>query len=126
MPTTAIVCGVLLILVGIAGTVAAISNGASFGTALIPIYIGIIFVLLGVFARMKDNLRKHLMHAALLIAILGVIGGFFSPGIKGLITTGKIGDMTSFSAQAAMALICLGFLILGVKSFIAARRSGAV
>src|SRR3954466_4572677 len=112
MPTTAIGCGILLILVGIAGSFAAVSNGKSFVTALIPAYIGIIFLLLGLFARMKDNLRKHLMHAALLVAIIGVVGGFFSPGIKGLITTGKIGDMTSFSAQAALVLICLVFLIL--------------
>lgn len=123
MPSTAIFCGVLLVLIGIAGAIAAVSNDKSFVTALIPAFFGIVLIILGYLARIKDNLRKHLMHGALLVALLGFVGGFFSPGIKGLITTGKVADMVSFSAQLAMMIVCLLFLVLGIKSFIDARRN---
>jgi hypothetical protein len=123
MPSTSIACGILLILVGIIGAVAANIDGKEFKTALIPAAIGIILLLLGVFARYKENLRKHLMHAAVLVALLGFIGALFAPGIKGVIKTGQIGNYTSFFAQVAMALICLIFVILCVKSFIDARKS---
>ena len=123
MPSTSIAFGALLILVGIIGAISAVSNGKDFKTALIPAVVGIILLLLGLVARSKENLRKHLMHAAVIVALIGFLGAIFAPGIRNAVTTGHVGDYTSFLAQIAMALLCLVFVILCVKSFIDARKA---
>ena len=122
MPTTAIGCGLSLILVGIAGYVYGIWGGNASPTALIPAAFGLVIALLGAFAKSNENLRKHLMHAAVLVGLLG----FIIPAFRLL---SKLGDLTLSAAnvsQLAMALICLIFVILCVQSFVNARRSGAV
>lgn len=108
-------------LIGIAGAIAAQSDGKFSMTALIPLFFGVPLILFGLLAQMKENLRKHLIHAALVVALLGLIGVLFSPAIKGLIAGDGIKNMTSFIAQTSMAIVCLSFIIAGVKSFIAAR-----
>ena len=121
MPSTSIACGTLLILIGILGYVNGMMTNHASVTALIPAFFGIVLLLLGVFARMKENLRKHLMHAAVLIALLGFI-----------LTAGrlisKLSELSYSAAvvsQVSMALVCLLFVILAVKSFADARRNRA-
>ena len=125
MPSTSIACGALLILIGILGAVAGQLHGRFSPTALIPTIFGVLMAACGFLAWKKPDLRKHLMHGALLVALLGLIGTFMSPGIRKAISDGQIGDGTSFTAQISMGLICLLFIILGVKSFIDARRNPA-
>jgi hypothetical protein len=121
MPSTSIACGVLLIIIGILGYVSGVLHGAASLTALIPAVFGLVLFLLGIFARKSEGLRKHLMHAAVVIALLGF-----------LMTAGrlvsKLGELTYSAAvvsQVSMALVCLLFVILAVKSFIDARRERA-
>ncbi len=122
MPTTAIGCGLSLIMIGIAGYVwGMLGDKASF-TALIPAAFGIVIALLGAFAKSSESARKHLMHAALLVALIG----FVIPTYRLLSNTGAITLSPGVVAQAAMALICLMFLILGIQSFATARRSRVV
>jgi hypothetical protein len=64
------------------------------------------------------------MHVAAVVGLLGLIGAVFRP-----IKTIAGGESLTFGApvitQLAMAAICLVFLVLCVRSFMAARRSGA-
>ena len=122
MPSTAIICGVFLILNGIIGYVYGALDGKASVTALIPAFFGIVLTLLGVLANAKPDLRKHLMHGALLIALVG----FIVPIVRILSKISTISLSPAIVSQAAMALICLFFLVLGINSFIDARRSGAV
>lgn len=122
MPFTSIICGVLLILVGIAGYAYGMSTGHASPTALIPAIFGLFLALLGIVSRMKDDLRKHLMHAAAAIALIGFI-----------LTAGRLvmnlSNLTLSAAvlsQLAMALICLIFVVMAVKSFADARRNRVV
>ncbi|HEX8249062.1 MAG TPA: hypothetical protein VF599_12865 [Pyrinomonadaceae bacterium] len=119
MPSTAIACGILLILIGIIGYLYGMMNGNASLTALIPAAFGLVLAILGAAARAKENLRMHLMHGAVLVGLLGflaIIGDFIRTGFR-------------FEASAAViskiltALVCLIFVILCVKSFIDARRS---
>jgi hypothetical protein len=119
MPVIAIVCGILLEIVGFAGYGYGILNHNASVTALIPAAFGTVFLVLGAVSRAKDELRKHLMHLAAGLALVGF-----------LITAGRLISKASeltFSAavisQAAMSIICLVFLILAVRSFIAARSA---
>ena len=118
MPSTAIACGTLLVLIGILGYINGVMTNHASMTALIPAAVGVVLLLLGIFARMREGLRKHLMHAAVIVALLGFIasaGRLFS----------RLGDLTYNAAvvsQVSMALVCLLFVILAIKSFADARR----
>ena len=119
MSLTAIYCGVLLVLVGVAGYVYGMSVGHASPTALIPAAFGLVLVILGFVARAKDNLRKHIMHVAVLIGLIGFIaalGSLFRNGVPATFGAGPL-------SQIAMAIICLFFVILCVQSFISARRN---
>jgi hypothetical protein len=120
MPTLSKTAGILLILLGSVGF--AVSDGASW-TALIPAFVGIPMFLFGFFGE-RENLRKHLMHAAAglsLLGFLGTVGGIVRS--LSLLTGGTVERPQAAIVQAVMAIICLGFLILAVKSFIGARRA---
>jgi len=118
MPSTAIACGTLLVLIGILGYVNGVmTNHASF-TALIPAFFGIVLLLLGVFARKSEGLRKHLMHAAIIVALVG----FLASAGRLVARLGELSYNAAVVSQVSMALVCLLFVILAVKSFIDARR----
>ena len=122
MPSTSILFGVLLILVGIAGYGYAVSSGNASVTALIPAFFGILLVLFGAVARSSEGLRKHMMHGA---AAVGLIG-FLATAWRLVPNLGNLTLSAAVLAQVAMCLLCLVFVILTVRSFIQARvlRSG--
>jgi hypothetical protein len=122
MPSTSVWFGRLLVLLGIIGYSYGLFNGNASPTALIPAFFGAVLMLLGHLAQSKESLRKHLMHGAVLIGLVGF-----------LITAGrllsKIGDLSMSAAvisQAVMSLLCLVFVILCVKSFIDTRKNRSV
>ena len=118
MPFISIVCGSLLIVIGIAGYVHGILNDKGSITALIPAFFGIVLAGLGLAAGAMENLRKHLMHVAVLIGLLG----FILPLAR---IVPKLGELTMSAAvisQIAMSAVCLGFVVLAVRSFVAARK----
>lgn len=116
MPTITRSVGFLLILLGVVGYV---GTGAASITALIPALVGALFLILAMVAR-NPNARKHVMHAAVAIALLAVIGG-----VPRIIAAANAGDLQrpAVLAQIAMAVILAVYVLLGVKSFIDARRA---
>ena len=122
MPSTAIVSGVLLILIGIAGYLFSIVDGNTSLTALIPAAFGILLAVLGFAAKSKENLRKHLMHAAVLVGLLG----FIIPAAR---IVSKLSDFKvslAVLSQISMAVVCLVFVLLCIKSFIDARKNPTI
>ncbi len=118
------------ITIGIGCVLIALGVGSYFGTgrasvtALIPAFVGLPLALLGVVA-LNDGLRKHAMHAAAVIGLLGFGGaarGFAE--LPALLTGGEVEKPVAAYVQIAMSLVCLAFLVLCVRSFIRARRSG--
>ena len=92
-------------------------------TALIPTFFGIPFTILGIVAQ-RERYRKHAMHGAAALALLGFIGtlgGFIK--FFSLIAGGSVDRPEAITVQALMAVLCLLFLVLAVKSFIDARKS---
>jgi hypothetical protein len=118
-----ITLGVLLIILGIAGFV---GTGSEHPTALIPAFAGVIFAILG-FVALNPNARKHAMHAAAALALFGFFGT-----IGGVIKTiqlmagGTVEHPAAPTTKAIMSVLCLIFVILCVRSFVSARRSGAL
>ena len=132
MPSTAIICGVLLILLGFGGFGYAVSTlpagepVTKVLTALIPAVLGLILAGLGFLAKSKENLRKHVMHAAVLVGLIGFVATVSSVFKLSALFAGTAERPLAVFAQFVTALICLVFVALCVKSFIDARRSGAV
>jgi uncharacterized membrane protein HdeD (DUF308 family) len=87
-------------------------------TALIPFFFGILFMILG-FVAGRENMRKHAMHAAATLGLLGVVGGLVMV-IRGLMA--GIPRPHAFVESAILAGLCAIFVGLCVKSFIDARR----
>jgi drug/metabolite transporter (DMT)-like permease len=120
-----LICGALLVLVGIVGYGTAEPKPGQDSvspTALIPAFFGVALVVCGALA-FNDKLRKHVMHLAAVIGLVGAIGGFM-PLIRQINNTGEF-DPTKKSAIAGelMILVCLVFVGMCVNSFIQARKA---
>ncbi len=122
MSSIAIACGILLILIGIIGYGYGMANGGSSPTALIPAVFGLILAILGFVGNAKENLRKHLMHGAVIIGLLGFLGTASSFLKVASVFNGTAERPAAVVAQFATAIVCLIFVILCVKSFIDARK----
>jgi len=118
------------ITIGIGCVLIALGVGAYFGTgresmtAMIPAFAGLPLALLGVVA-LNDGRRKHAMHAAAALGLLGFAGasrGFAK--LPALLTGGEVEKPVAAYVQIAMSLVCLVFLVLCIGSFVKARRSG--
>jgi len=119
VPSITIALGVALVVVGLAGY---FLTGAVSLTALIPAGFGVLIALAGVVAR-DDRLRKHAMHAAVLVALLGFLGS-----IRGVLQIGDLFNGTAARpaavvAQTIMAVLTLGYIVMAVRSFVKARAS---
>jgi hypothetical protein len=115
MPRTTIVIGLFLILQGVGFYVVTETKSI---TALIPTFFGLPIFLLGC-AALKESIRKHAMHGAVALALLGLlapIGRIASAGFK-LSAAGV--------SLILMIALCASLLTLGIKSFIDARRRQA-
>lgn len=114
--------GALLTVFGLAGYVL---TGAASPTALIPAVVGIVFVLLGLVGLRKPDWRKHVMHVAVLVAIIGLAGSISGLiALPGALMSGE-GVRPAIIMRAAMALLLLVYTVVAVKSFVDARRARA-
>ncbi len=105
------------------GIISYIATGAASVTALIPAFFGIVFIGLGILGVKSESMRKHAMHAALLLAILAVGGSFGGlMGVLGVLGGNELERPAAAYSQAVMALLCIGFIVTGVRSFITARK----
>lgn len=117
MPQKAITAGVILVLIGLGGYAASSFESS---TALIPAAIGVLLIGFGAGGR-KETLRKHMMHAAAVVALLGLVPTAIRLG--GTIASGTVANPLATVSQALTAIVCLWFLIAAVRSFIAARKA---
>ena len=123
MAPVTIVFGLLMIVLGVAGY---FLTGRQSPTALIPVIPGVIWLLLGALAR-NDRLRKHAMHTAAALSLLGFLGM-----VRAIVTlirwqTGgpEPARPPAVVSQSILGILFLVFLILCVRSFVQARRSRA-
>ena len=116
MASTTIVIGVLLVLLGV------IPYGMSdprAPTALIPAYVGALLVILGLVAR-NEAARKHAMHAAVVVGLLGFLAA--AGRLVSSLARGHTPAPLAVVSLVGMALLTGVFVVLCVRSFIAARK----
>ncbi|MGL4419994.1 MAG: hypothetical protein ACRCZF_04960 [Gemmataceae bacterium] len=125
MAAPTVICGILCVILGILGYTNATPNaeGKVSPTALIPAFLGGFLVLCGILAAALPNLRKHVMHFAAMLGLLGFFGGF-APLIRQA-AKGNDFDPTGPAAinGLIMAVVCAVFVGLCVRSFIQARKA---
>ena len=116
----------LLIALGLVGYV---GTGSQHPTALIPAGFG---VLLGIFGGLaispSEARRKLFMHVNVTIGLIAFLGGA-AEGVRGYVHASSAGlqpDMIALASKLTMAGVMLIYVILCVRSFIEARRSGKV
>jgi hypothetical protein len=96
-------------------------------TSLIPVWFGIVLLVLGLAARSDDaGRRKLVMHIAVTVGLIG----FLVPAIRvtpvlyaRYVHGTPILHHRAIQEEGLMALICLLFVIFCVRSFIAVRRN---
>ena len=123
MARITIIIGVLLALLGIGFYVASVPHAP---TSLIPLYFGIVLVLLGVLAMTDDAKRRMLvMHIAVTVGLLGFLIPLVRalPGAIKMLQGVAVAHPLAIEEQMLMALLCVIFVGLCVRSFIAARRA---
>lgn len=122
MPYITIVTALLLTALGLIGYFGSAEVSPS-KTALIPAAFGLVLLLTGLVA-LRDQLRKHAMHAAAAVGLIGLLAA----GGRGVMKIGVLfsGDPTVNKRPIVMILlmaaVCLIFMALCIKSFVAARR----
>ena len=125
MAKVTLVFAVVFIALGLVGF---ISTGSTHYTALIPAALGLLLGIFGALSLSPDaGRRKLFMHINVTLGLLGFLGT-----IMGLIQWFQmlggavVKNPPATESKAAMAFLCLVYVILCVRSFIAARKARLV
>ena len=113
------VLGALLIALGL---VAYFGTGRASVTALIPAFIGAVLVLLAATAAAKPGARKHAMHVAVAVSLLGIVGSLMRP-VRMMLADAPLELTTPVLVQLATAIVLAVHVVSSVRSFTRARRA---
>jgi hypothetical protein len=117
VPVVTQLVGFVLLVIGIGTWLA---TGFESLTALIPAFFGLPILLLGLVAERREAARKHAMHGALLLALIALLA---TAPIA--LDIGPMGDASDAAVIESWltAIVALVYLVVGVRSFVAARRA---
>jgi hypothetical protein len=122
MAKVTLVFAVLLVILGLVGF---LGTGSEHFTALIPAWFGLALGLFGYQAMSpKERRRKLFMHINVTIGLVGFLGTLVEL-VRSMVSS-KTVDATALLAKTAMAWLLLIYVMLCVRSFVVARRSGKV
>ena len=117
MPRIIFIFATIFVLLGVG---AYLATGAQSWTALIPAILGLLLALAGGFS-LKS--LKHGGHAAATVGLLGFLGSLRGlTKLPALLSGAPLERPAAVATQSVMAILCLVFVALCVKSFIDARR----
>jgi hypothetical protein len=126
MAKVTLVFAVLLLLLGIVGYV---GTGNQHPTALIPAGFGVLLGIGGFLAiSPSERRRKLFMHINVTIGLVAFLGGAIE-ALRGYGHARSLGlepDKIALASKATMAGLMLVYVLMCVKSFVDARRSGKV
>ena len=134
MAKVTLVFAVLLVALGLIGYV---GTGSQHVTALIPTWFGVALALFGLLAiSPSESRRKLFMHISVTIGLLGLIGGAVEI-IRSFVAASRTAapitgshlvaiNGVALASKLTMTGLLLLYVILCVRSFIAARRARKV
>ena len=122
MAKVTLVFAVLLLILGVGFY---LGTGSKAPTALIPAWFGVALGLFGLLAiSPSEGRRKLFMHINVTIGLLGFLGS--AGRVIAVLASGRTPDSVALTAQLLMAGLMLVYVVLCVRSFIAARRARVV
>lgn len=116
MTATTRLFGIILIVLGVASYSL---TGRTSITAMIPAFFGAVFLICAMIARRSDAARRHAMHAAVAIGMVGMLAALVR-GVPAAMHDGL--SRPAVIAQLIMAAVLLIYVAMGVRSFVEARR----
>lgn len=121
MARMAIFFGILLVALGLVGyfaptTFGEVGEKQKSLTALIPAAFGAVLLICGIVVEAVPRTRKHVMHLAAAVGVLGALGGIM-PLMRTKMDMAKASTITGL----LMIVLCAVFVILCVRSFVLAR-----
>lgn len=106
------------------GFVAFLGSGADSATSLIPVALGAVLFALGTLADRQPERRATWSHAALGVAVVGLLGSASRLGdLPDLVTGNDVELPWATGANAAVAIVLVVYLVAGLRSFRAARAA---
>lgn len=117
MPGTTRLFGLILIVLGVASYV---MTGRTSITAMIPAFFGAVLLICAIVARANEGARKHAMHAAVAVGMVGMLASLtraLPAALRGEVSRPAV------IAQLIMGALLLIYVALGVRSFVEARRA---
>jgi hypothetical protein len=127
MPTLSVMFGVVLTALGLV----AYFNPAPLGvgkdgqpaaaghpSGLSPVGVGAILIVAGVASMAAPGARKHAMHAAAAVSLLGTVGGL----VPVILRSFRFEEV-AVKVGLAMSVLCAIFLAMCVNSFVQARKA---
>jgi hypothetical protein len=121
MTRLTVVIGSVLVVLGVVGYAA---TAAASVTALIPSLVGVLLLLCAAAAG-RPGWHRHGIHAALVVALLGALGTLMNVVRIGEVFAGTAERPAAVIESTVMFVLLVGYLVMGVRSFVAARRTGA-
>ncbi|TLP94744.1 hypothetical protein FEF26_11350 [Nesterenkonia salmonea] len=119
MPKLTFITGAILVVVGLGGYLFSLTNETDHWTALIPALVGLLLVVSGAIA------LKNLMagvHIALVLALIGALGMIMPLMSLGDLFAGEAERPAAVVSALISLIVLVVYLVLGVRSFIQARR----
>ena len=126
MAKITLIFALLLVALGLFGY---IGTGSVHPTALIPAWFGLALGIFGFLAiSPNESRRKLFMHINVTIALLGFLGGLVE-AIRGYLhakSSGIVPDQIALASKLTLSGLLFIYVLLCVRSFVAARRTGKV
>ncbi|WP_142056868.1 hypothetical protein [Pseudonocardia kunmingensis] len=119
MTRLTVVIGAVLVVLGV---VAYVMTAAASVTALIPTFVGVLLLLCAAAAR-KPAWHRHGIHAALVVALVGALGTLMNVVRIGEVFAGTAERPAAVVVSTLMFVLLVGYLVMGIRSFVAARRA---
>lgn len=119
MPKLTFITGAILVVVGLGGYLVSVASDTAHWTALIPSIIGVLLLISGAVA--VKNLMAGI-HIALLFALLGALGMIMPLMSLGDLFAGEAERPAAVVSALISLIVLVVYLVLGVRSFLAARR----
>lgn len=116
MPRITIGLGGVLIAIGV---IAYIATAFASWTALIPAILGAVILICGLIGNKRPKVGVHI---ALVVAILGILGTAMNVMQVGALLAGEAERPAAVITSVITFVLLVVYVVLGVRSFIAARR----
>lgn len=105
------------------GVIAYIVSGAASVTALIPAFVGVLLLIAALIGNRSETARKHAMHVALAIGLLGALGALMNVVKLPALFAGDAERPAAVVTSTIMFVLLVVYLVAGIRSFIKARAA---